>query len=557
MLKELHLNNIILIESASIFFNKGLHVFSGETGAGKTAILQGLQLILGMRSDLQLIRRGTEKASATALFELNSSSLVFPILESAGIETDDSYEIVIKRELTHQGKSKIYINNQLAQLGVLKQIGPFLIEVVAQHATQKLLDPDYHRELLDAYGSHQHLNQKVIETHFHLIAVQKEYQELLYKEQNETNLKQKWTAELEEIKLAALSSENEEDLLFQEYEKLAHTKELFDALSKTYHLLQEQDESIISSLRSQTNLLHRIQVANPDFKSIQEEMLAMTENLTEISFSILNFRDSLEENPERLHEINERLKLLKSLRKRYGPTLQDVLKYKEKLSVQLAQLAEITDQKETLLKDIEKRQKDLSIFCQELTIARQTAQQNLQKNISILLNELNLPNAEFIIEFTPRKADELGQENIEFFLLANKGENRAALKDRVSGGELSRLLLALKIILSDLEETPTLIFDEIDANLGGETAPKIGKLLKKMSTKKQILLITHLPQVAAFSDHHFQIKKYEESDRTFSLIQKLNEKQKLYEIERMLGGKDLSQKTRDLASDLVQSSQIK
>ncbi len=557
MLKELHLNNIILIESALILFDKGLHVFSGETGAGKTAILQGLQLILGMRSDTQLIRRGSDKASATALFELHSSSLVFPILENAGIEITESSELVIKRELTLQGKSKIYINNQIAQLGLLKQVAPFLMEIVAQHATQKLLEPDYHRELVDIFGVHQHLNQKVIEEYFNLTALQKEYQELLQQEQNQQQLKQKWSAELEEIKLAAIASNDEEEILFQEYEKLAHTKELFDNLSKIYYLLQEQDENIIATLRNQTNALHRIQIAHPEFKSIQKEMLAATENLAETSFSILNFRDSLEEDPERLYEINERLKLLKSLCKRYGPSLADVLKYEGKLNAQLTQLADIFEQKETLSKNIENLQKNFSASCQELTLSRQAAKQKLQKNIAYLLNELNLPNAELIIDITPRKADELGQDNIEFFLLANKGENRAALKDRVSGGELSRLLLALKIILSELEETPTLVFDEIDANLGGETAPKIGKLLKKISAKKQILLITHLPQVAAFSDHHFQIKKYEESNRTFSLIQKLDEKQKLYEIERMLGGKDLSQKARELASDFVQSSQIK
>lgn len=557
MLKELHLNNIILIESALILFDKGLHVFSGETGAGKTAILQGLQLILGMRSDTQLIRRGSDKASATALFELHSSSLVFPILENAGIEITESSELVIKRELTLQGKSKIYINNQIAQLGLLKQVAPFLMEIVAQHATQKLLEPDYHRELVDIFGVHQHLNQKVIEEYFNLTALQKEYQELLQQEQNQQQLKQKWSAELEEIKLAAIASNDEEEILFQEYEKLAHTKELFDNLSKIYYLLQEQDENIIATLRNQTNALHRIQIAHPEFKSIQKEMLAATENLAETSFSILNFRDSLEEDPERLYEINERLKLLKSLCKRYGPSLADVLKYEGKLNAQLTQLADIFEQKETLSKNIENLQKNFSASCQELTLSRQAAKQKLQKNIAYLLNELNLPNAELIIDITPRKADELGQDNIEFFLLANKGENRAALKDRVSGGELSRLLLALKIILSELEETPTLVFDEIDSNLGGETAPKIGKLLKKISAKKQILLITHLPQVAAFSDHHFQIKKYEESNRTFSLIQKLDEKQKLYEIERMLGGKDLSQKARELASDFVQSSQIK
>ncbi|MCH9632556.1 MAG: DNA repair protein RecN [Chlamydiae bacterium] len=554
MLKELYIKNVILIDSAQVSFGTGLHIFSGETGAGKTAILHALRLILGAKADTQLIRNGEEKATVSALFDLKDSTLIFSVLSRAGIEVDPEGSLIIKREVTAVGKSRAYINNQPAQVGLLKQISPFLMEVVAQHASQKLLDPDYHREIIDTFGQHSHVTQNVMESYFHLSSLKAEYKELLNKEENEKTLKKQWSAELEEIEAAQVESLEEDESLFQDYEKLTHTKELYDTLSKSYDVLQERDASVLDALKAELLALNKINISSSEFKNIQIEFESIIESLNELSFSVLHFRDSLEENPERIHEIDERLKLLRSLCKRYGPTLQDVINKQEKLSFQLNQFEEITEQKESLHKQIEDGELKFRSSCDELTRMRKLAQGKLQKQIQTLLNELNLPNAELVIEFNLVKPSATGQESIEFFLKANVGENKAALKDRVSGGELSRLLLALKVILSDLEDVPTLFFDEVDANLGGETAPKIGKLLKKMSQNKQIVVITHLPQVAAYADQHFQIQKEEEENRTFSLIKQLNQKQKQKEIERMLGGKSLSKKASELASDLLQSS---
>ncbi len=556
MLKELSIDNIILMESSKISFEKGLHIFSGETGAGKTAVMHALRLLLGAKADTQLIRNGAERACVSALFELQDPAIIFSILLAGGIDIDPQDSLLIKREISLLGKSRVYINNQMAQVSLLKQIAPFLMEVIAQHASQKLLDPDYHREIIDTYGAHSHITQNVMESYFHLASLNSEYQELLSREQNENALKKQWHAEHEELDLAQISTLDEDEILFQEYEKLSCTKELHDSLSKNYHLLQEQEQSVLASLKVGYAELNRINITVPEFKSLQEELSHIIENLNEFSFSILHFRDSLEENPQRLYEIDERLKLLRSLCKRFGPTLQDVLAQKEKLSMQLTQFEGISKQKEDLLKQIESEKKKFKVLCDELSKMRKHAQGKLQKEIQTLLGQLNLPNAELVIELTPIGPSATGQESVEFFLKANVGEKKAALKDRVSGGELSRLLLALKVILSDLEDIPTLFFDEVDANLGGETAPKIGKLLKKMSKDKQIIVITHLPQVAVFADHHYQIMKKEEKSRTFSLIEQLNEKQKQKEIERMLGGKELSKKASELATDLLHSSKL-
>lgn len=554
MLKELHIQDIILIEKAQVTFETGLHIFSGETGAGKTAILQALRLLLGVKADTQVIRKGAEKATVWACFELDNAPIVSSILSQSGITIDTEDDLLIKREITSTGKSRVYINSQMTQVGVLKHIAPFLMEVVAQHASQKLLDADYHRELLDTFGTHLPLTQSVMESFFHLSSLKEELEELLEKEKNEKALKKEWQETFDEIDQAQIQSYDEDESLFSEYEKLSSTQELHDALSQNYHSISESDTSILLLLKRGYSSLERIKISSPEFKAIQDNLLSSIENLNELSYEMLHFRDNLEDNPQKLSEIDDRLKLLRSLCKRYGPTLQDVLNKKEKLSLQLTQIEELSDVQASLKSQIEVEEKKFLSLCNELSDKRKAAKLLLEKKIATLLADLNLPNAKLIIELAPSHPTSFGQEKVEFFLQANVGEKKAALKDQVSGGELSRLLLALKVILSDLEEIPTLFFDEVDANLGGETAPKIGKLLKKMSQKKQIIVITHLPQVAAFADHHYQICKKEQKERTFSLIEKLSQKQKQKEIERMLGGTTLSGKASELATDLLQSS---
>lgn len=555
MLKELHIKNIILVESAQLIFQSGFHVFSGETGSGKTAILKALELILGKRCDTQVIRNGCEKASVEALFELPSKKAVYSILNHAGIDIEEHEDLLIKREISTLGKSRVFINNQMAQLSLLKQIAHNLIEIVAQHASQKLFETSFHKELLDRFGGHLDLVEEIKQTFTKLQSLKKEFKKLVEREEEEKKLKDHWQQSFDEIENANILLPNEEEALFEEYEKLSRTKELYDALSKTYFLLQDEDPNILSILKASSNELSKINVKSSDFNQIQDEFRVLTDNLSELSFSILKYRDSLEENPERLFEIDERLKLFRSLCKSYGPTLNDVIQAREHFSNHLENFEEISSEKNMIQSQIEETTSQLQKLSSILTHKREQAKIGLEQKIQNLFNELNLHNAKLSVVMTPTDLSETGQENVEFFLRANKGEKETALKEGVSGGELSRVLLALKVILSELEEVSTLIFDEIDANLGGETAPKIGALLKKMSYKKQIFTITHLPQVAVFATHHYQIYKKEEANRTYSLIQILDKKQKEKEIERMLGGKSILGNS-NLANDLLNNNQV-
>ncbi len=554
MLRELRINNIILIEKAELKLQNGLAAFSGETGAGKTALLQAMRLLLGSKTDPSLIRNLADKGSVNALFEVENSSPVLSILADSGIEVTAGDDLIIHREINLNSKNRIYINNQPAQLNLLKKLAPHLIDVVEQHASQKLLEPRIHKEILDHIGNHTKLVQETAQSFLEKIKLEKELQELLENQQKNDLLKLKLNAELEEIDSAAIISEDEDETLFQEYEVLSKTHELQEALSQAYYLIQEQEPSILSGINSQANALNRLDVSSPDFKTIVEGLFNISEQLTETSFNILNFKEKLCENPERIFQIEERLKLLKTLSHKYGPSLKDVLEKRQELFTHLEGLLNHQKSHAQLEEAIAKQAEHFQSLCYLLSESRVKAQNLLEEKIQSLLNDLNLPQARLFVQFIPQTPCESGQEQVEFFLQANPGEKAASLKNRASGGELSRVLLALKILLSEQDKTPTLFFDEVDANLGGETAPKVGQLLKRLSRQKQILMITHLPQVAAFADHHYQIYKQEKNERTFSLIEKLNQKQQQVEIERMLGGKKMSSKATILAQDLLDKS---
>ena len=382
MLKELHIQNIILIESAKLTFQSGFHVFSGETGAGKTAVLQALELILGKRCDTSIIRNGSEKATVQALFDLDIKESVYSILTEAGIDVEKEDDLIVKREISTLGKNRIFINNQMAQLSLLKQIAPHLMEIVAQHASQKLFDPSFHRTLLDRFGQHLDLTKKIKDAYSHIQSLEKELLQLKEREEKEKNQKNSWQQSFDEIDSANIESPDEEETLFQEYETLSHSKELHDSLSKAYYLIQGEDPNILSLLKSSSNDLCKITLTSPVFNRIQDEFRSLTDNLAELSFSVLQYRDTLEEDPERLFEIDERIKLLRSLSKTYGPTLQDVIEKKESLLLSLNNFEEISENKDSLQNEIDQKKQDLQKLTSTLTTKRKSAKALLEKRFT-------------------------------------------------------------------------------------------------------------------------------------------------------------------------------
>lgn len=542
MLKQLTIQNIILIEAANLSFGEGFHIFSGETGAGKTAIMQALSLVLGAKLDPQIIRKGEDQALVEAYFELCPSSKVYSILRLADIEIDSNEDLVIRREILLNGKSKISINKQWAPLHLLKAVAPYLVEIISQHSNQSLQDLEMQRTLLDQFGKHLDLSSEVQRLFQSLLSNKAETKKLKEQKQESEALQKKWVEELEEILSAKVTSSDEEELVFQEYQQISTGKEQIEMLSQILDVLEESDSSVLSIARAQVKLIAKFAIGNSKLSAIHQNFVHLTEELKELTFSLIHYKDGIEEDPERLAFLDERLSLFNRLKKRYGPTLKEVLEKEQQLKEKLSSQLDLSNKIEQLEKETLDLEKQFEKQAQELSIERAKSKVSLESKAQGLFNELNLPQAELLIELKPSSPSQHGNETVEFFLKANLGEKQTSLREKVSGGELSRVLLTLKLLLAELEETPTLVFDEIDANLGGETAPKIGQLLKKVSKSKQVFAITHLPQVAIYGKHHFLIKKEQSNQRTHSLVEKLSEKQKVLEIDECLEEKSLVKK---------------
>lgn len=524
MLKELKISQIILIDNADLHFENGFTVLSGETGAGKSAIMEALNLVLGGKTDAKLIRNGQEKGSVTAVFESNFAIKEF-LLEK-GFEPADS--LIIQREITVNGKSRSWINHQPAQLKLIQQITDHLVELVGQKSNHKLLHLDAHRQILDLFGAHplaeyENAWKKLQSTFYELQqlknAMPERFREIATCKR-----------EIEEIEEAQIK-EGEDESLFQTYSLLSSVKdraiftsEMTSGLSDSLSFLQKIKTSYASLLKADPYL---------------EEELALYPQIVieieELLHSLTKYENRLESDPEQLHILHQRLTLIEKIKRKFGNSLEEIQNHLNNQKARLKVLENIEN--ELILKNeaYEKQLKETENLAENLTAARKNSSKKFSQAMKEELASLNMKDSEFFIEITRKELNLSGQDQIEFFLLTNLGEKQIALKESASGGELARILLAIHLLLAHKEKIGTLIFDEIDANIGGTTAAMIGHQLEKLGKHQQILAITHFPQVAKCADHHLQIKKSTASGRTLSHIQYLDGKTKGKELSRMAG----------------------
>lgn len=553
MLRQLTIKNLVLIEEVSTTFEEGFHAISGESGSGKSAFLSALKLILGSRADPTIIRKNTEKALVEAAFDIPSSSPIVTILEDSGIEFDPSDLLIIKREMRLDGKNRIFICNQLTTLSLLQDIGKYLIDFASQHATIQLFQLDFHLNCLDTYLGLQSEREQLKALWRKEQETEKTIQTIQEKIDREKQLKTKLEAEIEEIEALKLQ-EGEDEELEIELSRLSNAEELQNGLYETYYEVYESPHSLLSNITKHEKNLRKFATFDP---KLNEEVKAFTnafQELKETAYSIRAFIDHIEHNPQRLQYVSERIKQLDLAKRKYGPSLKDIMEYSMQMQTKLSDL----DSLESLLTSHQKELENLKTRFIEL--AKAVSQKRLQgakklaKETTELLQSLNLPKASFEIIVSPKARHQLGIDQVEFFISPNVGENKASLKQAASGGELSRVFLALKTLTAEKVSLPTLIFDEVDANLGGETASKVGSLMKRLGDKQQLIAITHLPQVAQKASHHLQISKIEKNGRTLTQILKLSSQMREKEIARMLGGTDFSHLTEELAKNVIQSS---
>lgn len=527
MLKELRIQNIILVDSADIQFGEGFNVISGETGSGKSAIMGALSLVMGSRADSGLVRSDCSKGTVEALFNIKTHETLKHLLDESGIEVDE--ELIIRREISANGKNRSWINHQMVQLNLLRQVGEQLADMVGQHANQRLMSIEHHREIIDLFGDLQEEQNQFSMNWSQENQIQHELEHLQSRESQRLREMEVCRMEIEELESAALK-EDEEEELFAEYTRLTNSEELAQQLNQVNQAL-----SSLSVLSQQKGILDKLAELDPNLEDTSEAYSNALLELQEISNTLIQYQSRIEHNPTRIEEVNRRLTQINKLKRKYGTTVSEIQAYLEESKQKLYELEHHDEKIEECQKKLDQLRKQNDKLSHKLTHQRQEVASSLEKQIIQELRKLNMPKVEFEAQFTKQKRSSHGDDRIEFYLRPNVGEALIPIRECASGGELSRLLLALQTVLTGKEKTPTLIFDEVDANIGGETAVAVGQKLQKIGKKHQVLCITHFPQVAKQGDHHLQISKVEKEGRTVTLIRNLSDIERKQEIKRMLG----------------------
>lgn len=524
MLHTLLLHAFILIDHLSITFEQGFHVLTGETGAGKTLLIQAIHLLAGKKVSADLIRKGEDKAVIEASFHIDHLPKVQELLSSSGIDYDPDELLILRREVHKNSKNRIFVNAQMAPLSLLSDLGPHLIEIVGQNTSQSIRQGETHRELLDLFGQ---INLAPFQTSYaEQQTLRTELQTLIEetKKESKERLKCEWD-EWEQFDY----QEGEETSLFEEYKALANSKETIEKLVSLQNGLD--DPTLLTSLAAMQKL-------STD-AALSEHLESAVVHLQEASFHVSKKLDAIEGSAERFQELETRLSTLNRLMKKYCPTASEIPAHLEALKHRIDTLENLDDKLETLNRKIRQKKEENLSLAKALSAQRKTAAKTLSQALEKELHALNFPNAKAPIHFEAKAIGPHGIDSVTFLLATNKGESPASLKDQTSGGEVARYLFALKILLATKVGLPTLIFDEIDANIGGETATLVGQKLKTLGKTAQVLAITHFPQVARFADHHLHISKNEREGRTLTKISHLNSTEKDQELLRMLGGSPL------------------
>lgn len=564
MLVQLSIRNLAVVEAVDITFYSGFHVLTGETGAGKSIIIDALGLIAGGRGSADLIRYGCERAEIEAAFDLPPEHRSWQKLAELGISGDADESLIIRREIGIHGKSTSRINGQLVNLSMLREIGEGLINIHGQHEHQTLLRSERHLDLLDAYGAELIALRKAEyqSVYAAFIKVNKEWNELRGTSQQALQMLDLYRFQLEEIDSAKLKL-GEDEWLSQEKLKLSHSEKMMDSVSQAYELLYgSQGLEAVAKAISRLN-----EVSSFDRQSMEpllEQLQTAYYQLEDAAFGLRSYREQIEFNPERLEEVEDRLDLISTMRRKYGDSIEGILEYHDKISRETDTLANKDELLEKLQAQREQLLKQLLEEAAALSKARQLKAEELGQQIEQELKELQMgrtsikvklglyedPNG---VEWEGRKVrpGKQGIDTAEFLISPNPGEPLRPLSKIASGGELSRIMLALKSIFARHDDVPVLIFDEVDTGVSGRAAQSIADKLFRLSRSCQVFSITHLPQVACMADGQYLIEKIVDGERTMTRVEQLDEDGRVNELARMLGGVEITEKTTHHAHEML------
>ncbi len=553
MLSFLHIQNLALITQLELQFKPGLTVLTGETGAGKSILLDGLGLVLGERADSNLVRHGKTKATVTAEFDLAHAPEQQAWLQNNDLEdAHHAATCIIQRSVNADGRSKAYINGRPTTLGKLKELGQQLIVIHGQHQHQALVNPDTQRELLDRFGQLQPLANQVkqaFKTWQNLTQQLRALQAAQQDAQAKLELLEFKFQEFDKIK--PLSGEF--DQLSEEQRTLAHANDIKTAGLQTYEQL-DGENSAASHISKALGEITRAVTYSPALAQQQLRLESLLIELQEIANELYHYSDNIELDPYRLDEVDSRLGQLHALAKKYHLTPDTLAEFYQQLGEQRHSLTHQDEHQLALEQDIEEAHTALLKACSRLTEARQTTTKQLNTSITTAMQALGMAAGRFEVAITPIEVNFYGQDKIEFLIQTNAGQPAQPLQKIASGGELSRISLAIQVACAQISQTATLIFDEVDVGIGGAVAEIVGQKMRTLGHQRQVFAVTHLGQVASYGNQHFKVAKQSQHNETITEVRPLDKDIRVKEIARMIGGIEITEQTIGLANELLEQA---
>ncbi len=554
MIHELYIRNCALVEEIRVDFAKKLNILTGETGSGKSIILEAINLCLGGKYDRSYLRRGAEEGEVeTVVF--SDSEVFLKALKEKDIVVDDENMVVISRKLYNDGKTITKINGKNVKVSDLKYLMSKIVDMHGQHQNQALYNRDKHLEFLDLFGK-----EKIKKEYIVYKECYKEYNDIKRKilklNDNKSNMelqreKDLLSFQINEIEAAALDADEYEDLKKRK-EILENGEKIFSSLSESYQLLHAGQFNAEDQIGKTSNLLSSISKYDKDIEKIEEAVNNLLYEFQEIATTVRVYLDSVDFDPSTLNEIQERLDVINNLRRKYGDSIDEIFKYYEKIKERLDDIENREEKNAILERELNAKEEELSLCAESLSRVRKELAKKLEEDLLKELCTLNMKNTEFKVNFKKIEYNDKGNDDVEFFVSFNLGEDLNPLYKVASGGEMSRFMLAFKSILSDVDKIETLIFDEIDTGISGRAAQTVGEKLSAISKEKQVICITHLPQIASFADEHFYIEKNVENERTYTSIEKLDKTSKKNEIARLISGTIITEKTVEHAGEILE-----
>ena len=554
MLLEISIKNFAIIEAISLNFEKGMTVLTGETGAGKSIIIDAMNMMLGARATTDVIRHGAPKAEIEGLFSVENSHALQMIFDEQGIELGD--EIIIRREILQNGRSVSRVNGQMVNLSILRSIGQYLVDIHGQHDQEELMRPQLHIQMLDGFGDADFLELKqAYQTNFD--AYRKMRKQLLEIKKNQEEYKAR--IEMLEFQMAEIetaSLQPSEDLkLIQERDKLLNHKNIADTLTNAYTMLDNEEFSSLANVRSAMNDMESLEEYDVEYREISTSLSESYYVLEDVTKRLEDIIESLDFDGNRLMQIESRLDLIHAITRKYGGNVDDVLMYFAKITEEYNLLTGnhlSSDDMEVELKKLEVSLVDLAT---KLASARHNLAQQLEIEIQQELKDLYMDKARFQVQFTKAKFTREGNESVEFYISTNPGEDFKPLVKVASGGELSRLMLAIKSAFSRKEGKTSIVFDEVDTGVSGRVAQAIAQKIHKIGQNGQVLAISHLPQVIAIADYQFFIEKISNDHSTVSTVRLLSVEERVEEVAKMLAGENVTEAALSQARELLQSKE--